>query len=99
MATSSGCRLHSDRGAALALLAGLLMADDLEAAWNAPGVTMRARQRLLRALVTEIIADVDEAAREVVLTIHWRGAQHSQLGSANRSPASMVAVPPRRPWP
>jgi excisionase family DNA binding protein len=55
------------------------LAEDLEAAWNAPGVTMRARQRLLRALVTDIIADVDETAREVVLTIHWRGGQHSQL--------------------
>lgn len=55
------------------------LADDLEAAWNAPGVRMRTRQRLLRALVTEVIADVDEAAREVVLTIHWRGGQHSQL--------------------
>jgi excisionase family DNA binding protein len=55
------------------------LADDLAAAWNAPGVTTRARQRLLRALVTDIIADVDEAAREVVLTIHWRGGQHSQL--------------------
>jgi excisionase family DNA binding protein len=55
------------------------LADDLDAAWNAPGVTMRARQRLLRALVAEIIADVDETAREVVLTIHWRGGQHSQL--------------------
>ena len=40
---------------------------------------MRARQRLLRALITDIIADVDEAKREVVLTIHWRGGQHSQL--------------------
>src|SRR5207249_9872758 len=55
------------------------LADDLDAAWNAPGVTMRTRQRLLRALVTNIIADVDEATREVVLTIHWRGGQHSQL--------------------
>lgn len=55
------------------------LADDLEAAWNAPEVRMRTRQRLLRALVTEVIADVDEAAREVVLTIHWRGGQHSQL--------------------
>ena len=55
------------------------LAEDLEAAWNAPGVTMRTRQRLLRALVTDIIADVDEAAREVILTIHWRGGQHSQL--------------------
>ena len=40
---------------------------------------MRTRQRLLRALVIDIIADVDEAVREVVLTIHWRGGQHSQL--------------------
>jgi len=55
------------------------LADDLDVAWNAPGVTMRTRQRLLRALVTDIIADVDEATREVVLTIHWRGSQHSQL--------------------
>ena len=55
------------------------LADDLATAWSAPGVTMRARQQLLRALVTDIIADVDEAAREVILTIHWRGGQHSQL--------------------
>lgn len=58
-------------------LAGL--AHDLDAAWNSPNVAMRARQQLLRALVVDIIADVDEAAREVVLTIHWRGGQHSQL--------------------
>ena len=55
------------------------LADDLAAAWNAPGVTMRTRQRLLRTLVTDIIADVDEAVREVILTIHWRGGQHSQV--------------------
>ncbi len=55
------------------------LAEDLNAAWNAPGVTMRARQRLLRALVVEIIADVDDNVREVILTIHWRGGQHSQL--------------------
>ena len=40
---------------------------------------MRTRQRLLRALVIDIIADVDEATREVILTIHWQGGQHSQL--------------------
>lgn len=55
------------------------LAEDLKAAWNAPGVTMRARQRLLRALVIDIIADVDEDKREIILTIHWRGGQHSQL--------------------
>ena len=55
------------------------LAGDLATVWAAPGVTTRARQQLLRTLVLGIVADVDEAAREVVLTIHWRGGQHSQL--------------------
>jgi excisionase family DNA binding protein len=55
------------------------LADNLSAAWNAPGVTMRARQQLLRTLITDIIVDVDDGAREVILTIHWRGGQHSEL--------------------
>ena len=55
------------------------LADNLSAAWNAPGVTMRARQQLLRTLITEIVVDVDDDARDVVLTIHWRGGQHSEL--------------------
>src|SRR5882724_11969530 len=55
------------------------LADNLSAAWNAPGVTMRARQQLLRTLITEIVVDVDDDARDVMLTIHWRGGQHSEL--------------------
>src|SRR3981081_1599858 len=55
------------------------LADDLSAAWKAPRTTMRTRQRLVRALITEIVADVDEAAGEIVLVIHWKGGQHSTL--------------------
>ena len=55
------------------------LAADLSAAWAAPTTTMRARQRLVRALIKDIIADVDEATREVILVIHWKGGQHSQL--------------------
>src|SRR6266853_3337345 len=40
---------------------------------------MRTRQLLVRAVITEIIADVDEAAGEIVLVIHWKGGQHSEL--------------------
>ena len=40
---------------------------------------MRTRQRLVRALITEIVADVDETAGEIVLVIHWKGGQHSEL--------------------
>jgi DNA invertase Pin-like site-specific DNA recombinase len=55
------------------------LADDLAAAWKAPRTTMRTRQRLVRALIAEIVADVDEAAGEIVLVIHWKGGQHSEL--------------------
>ncbi|MFC7411708.1 recombinase family protein [Hydrogenophaga atypica] len=55
------------------------LAQDLAAAWDAPGVTMRTRQQLLHTLVQEIIADLDEKTREIVLTIHWRGGQHSEV--------------------
>jgi excisionase family DNA binding protein len=76
------------------------LAQDLAAAWDAPGVTMRARQQLLRALVKEIIADVDEKTREIVLTIHWQGGQHSQARVAKprtgehgcRTPDEALAV-------
>jgi hypothetical protein len=55
------------------------LADDLWTTWKAPRTTMRTRQRLARALITEILADVDEAAGEIVLVIHWKGGQHSEL--------------------
>jgi excisionase family DNA binding protein len=55
------------------------LADNLSEAWHAPGVTTRGRQQLLRTLITDIVVDVDDKARDVVLTIHWRGGQHSEL--------------------
>lgn len=55
------------------------LAEDLEAAWKNATVTMRCRQQLVRALVNEITVDIDAAAREIVLIIHWKGGQHSEL--------------------
>jgi DNA invertase Pin-like site-specific DNA recombinase len=57
----------------------LALADDLEGAWYAPTTDMRTKQRLARALIEEIVVDVDDATREVVLLIHWRGGQHSEV--------------------
>lgn len=39
----------------------------MSAGWDAPDISIRTRQRLLHAVIVEIVADVDEAAREVVL--------------------------------
>jgi DNA invertase Pin-like site-specific DNA recombinase len=70
------------------------LAEDLEAAWKNKPVTMRCRQQLVRAVVNEIVVDIDETAREIVLVIHWKGGQHSEL----RLRKNTDAVPPRTPW-
>jgi DNA invertase Pin-like site-specific DNA recombinase len=70
MHTADACNLKPD-------LTGL--AHDLSAAWKAPRTTMRSRQRLVRCLITEIVADIDEKVGEIVLIIHWKGGQHSEL--------------------
>jgi len=40
---------------------------------------MRLKQRIVRILIEEIVADVDEEKRKIVLLIHWAGGQHSEL--------------------
>ncbi len=57
----------------------LTLATNLEAAWHAPTTDMRTKQRLVRTLIEEIVVDVDDATREVILVVHWRGGQHSEL--------------------
>jgi hypothetical protein len=57
----------------------LSLAQDLPAIWNSPSTDMRLKQRIVRILIREIIADVDEKSREVVLVIHWAGGRHSEL--------------------
>jgi len=39
---------------------------------------MSAKQRLVRTLIHEIVVDIDEEARELILVIHWRGGHHSE---------------------
>jgi hypothetical protein len=55
------------------------LAQDLPALWNAASTDMALRQRIVRILVQEIIADVDEQNQETVLLIHWIGGRHSEL--------------------
>ena len=57
----------------------LSLAQDLPAIWNSPSTDMRLKQRIVRILIREIIADVEENSREVVLLIHWAGGRHSEL--------------------
>lgn len=57
----------------------MALAHDLPAAWNAPGATMRTKQRLTRILIQEVVIDLDDAAHEAVVTIHWTGGRHTEI--------------------
>ena len=55
------------------------LADDLVRAWNDPEADRRTKKRIIRTLIAEVVADIDVAASEVELVIHWRGGVHSTL--------------------
>jgi hypothetical protein len=57
----------------------LALAHDLPAVWNAPGGDVRTRQRLAHILLQEVVIDLDEAANQVVLVIHWTGGRHTEV--------------------
>lgn len=57
----------------------LSLAADLDSVWKSSESDMRTKQRLVRALIEEVVVDLDDVRREVILTIHWRGGQHSEL--------------------
>ena len=55
------------------------LAQDLPALWNDRSTDMRQKQRIVRILIREIVADVDQTGQEIVLLIHWAGGRHSEL--------------------
>jgi hypothetical protein len=55
------------------------LASDLAAVWDLPATDMRLKQRIVRILIAEIVADVDQENQQIVLLIHWTGGQHSEL--------------------
>ena len=72
-ATSQGAARIPDKETLLSL------AQDLPAVWNADTTDMRLKQRIVRILIQEIVADVDDSSNQIVLMIHWTGGQHSEL--------------------
>jgi DNA invertase Pin-like site-specific DNA recombinase len=63
----------------------LALAEDLPTLWHDPSTDMRLKQRIVRILIHEIIADVDDASREMVLVIHWHGGRHTEVRIARPS--------------
>jgi hypothetical protein len=63
----------------------LSLAQDLPAVRNAPETEAGLKQRIVRILVKEAVADVDEEQQQIVLLIHRAGGRHSELRVSKRS--------------
>jgi DNA invertase Pin-like site-specific DNA recombinase len=66
-------RRPPDRAALMAL------AQDLPSVWNAPTTEARTKQRIARILILEVVIDLDDAADEVVVMVHWVGGRHTEV--------------------
>jgi excisionase family DNA binding protein len=75
----------------------LRLARDLPRAWEAAGTDARAKQRLVRLLIEEVVVDLDDAAHEVVATLHWIGGRHTEVRVRRRRAGGYPAD--RRPSP
>ena len=53
------------------------LAEDLPRAWNHPSVSAETRKRILRAVLEEIIVNVEPA--HLHLKLHWKGNEHTSL--------------------
>jgi hypothetical protein len=62
----------------------LRLAHDLPRVWNAVETDARARQRIVRLLIEEVVVDLDDEAHEAVLLIHWVGGRHTEVRVARR---------------
>jgi len=75
------------------------LASDLETVWSAPTTDARLKKRIVRTLIQEIVADIDDAAAEIVLVVHWIGGLHSEMrlprrrrGQRNSTSADVIAA-------
>ena len=75
------------------------LATDLKAVWTAPQTDARLKKRIVRTLIHEVVADIDDDASEIVLLVHWAGGIHSELrlpkrrrGQRNATPAVILAA-------
>jgi hypothetical protein len=58
--------------------------------WESPEVEMRLKKRIVRTLIKEIVVDVDSAAGEVIVVIHWNGGVHTEVRLPRRRSKEVI---------
>jgi DNA invertase Pin-like site-specific DNA recombinase len=73
------------------------LATDLQTVWSAPTTDARLKKRIVRTVIQEAVADLDDATAEIVIAIHWVGGAHTEhrlprrrRGQRNSTPANIV---------
>jgi len=57
----------------------LQLAEVFPEVWKDPATDMKTKKRIVRLLVEEIVASIDENHPKVHLIIHWKGGKHTSL--------------------
>lgn len=73
---------HSDAVASLSAAdkkAILALGQDFAAVWGDPACPMPLKKKITRTLIDEIVVELDAAAQELRLIIHWHGGCHSVM--------------------
>jgi hypothetical protein len=55
----------------------LTLGADFARVWQDPSTDMRLKKRIVRTLVEEVVANVNEAGDTIEPVIHWKGGVHS----------------------
>jgi hypothetical protein len=73
------------------------LAQNLKSVWTAPATDARLKKRIVRTVIKEAIADLNDATSEIVITIHWVGGVHTEhrvprrrRGQRNSTPANII---------
>jgi DNA invertase Pin-like site-specific DNA recombinase len=69
------------------------LAGNLCTLWTAPTTDARLKKRIVRTLINEVVADLDDGTSEIVLVIHWVGGVHTQLRLPKRRRGQRNATP------
>jgi len=72
---------------------------NLDTVWSAPTTDARLKKRIVRTLIQEVVADIDDDASEIVIIVHWTGGVHSEIrlpkrrrGQRNSISADIIAA-------
>jgi DNA invertase Pin-like site-specific DNA recombinase len=55
------------------------IAEDMQYIWTAQSTTAAMRKRIIRAVLEEVVVDVDPTRSKILLDLHWKGGTHTHL--------------------